>query len=890
MNKWWLFALVMGYLMIPFLVANRAEKKRTPFWSNNPYLYSLSLAVYCTAWTYYGSIGVAANQGINFLPIYLGPAIIIPAWIIINKKIIKISRVNKMSSIADFISLRYGNSRILGALVVSICLLAIVPYLGLQLKAISDTFHMVSQTSESTNVMDDMVTYVVLLIAIFSSFYGTRYVDASEKRLGIISAVAVESLLKLVFFIILGLFVCYGVFNGIEDIYQQASKLENFHSANTFGGLEGAANWTLTLMMSMMVIFLLPRQFHTAIIENRNEKHIKTSIWVFPLYLLLINFFVFPIAWGGNLLFAGENVNPEFYSLLIPQKLGNTFITLLVFLGGLSASVSMIIVSSIALSVMLTNNLLIPYGLFRFREHDEHYNSRRIVNLRKISILSLIILSFVFYKYFIVNYSLFSIGLISFVLIAQLGPAFFSSLFWKRARIQGAFWGMIWGVAITLICLVLPYFISSVNAVPLSQGKIAATPFLKYFSFFNIPYLDYVPQVFFWSLTVNILVFTSVSLLGSSNYKERNYAEMYYDIDRFIETEGDRFIWLGTAHISDVQNILERFLGKEKTKQALRIFNYKYNSGQEEKTNTRLLKFSQNLLSGRIGAASAKILLDGITKESKISLPEVLTILDESKENINLNKKLKEQSHQLSKLSTELKEMNELLVEKDRQKDDFLDAVAHELRTPITAIRSSSELIIEDPEMPLDIQRQFLDTIISETDRLTVLINDLLDLDKLSSTQNGLYKELNDIKEIFDNALRPLLPLIKSKNIQLNISSTSVERVAFDKKRMIQVFTNLMGNAIKFCPDRDGFINVKFTENDKDIVVTISNKGNQIPREDLDMIFEKFYQSKNKQLNKPTGSGLGLPICKSIIEAHQGTISAKNTDYGVTFKFNIPKN
>ena len=226
--------MVILYLGLLFFIAFWAEKKKNNFWVNNPYIYSLSLAVYCSAWTFYGSIGVASNQGLEYLAIYIGPVMIIPAWIYINSKIIRISRVNKISSIADFISLRYGNSRFLGALVTIVCICAVIPYIGLQIKAISETFHLITATENSDNIFLDNATYVVIIIALFSAYYGTKYVDASEKRLGIISAVAFESFLKLIFFLILGFFVVYGVFNGFDDIYEQASKLRDFKQKNTF--------------------------------------------------------------------------------------------------------------------------------------------------------------------------------------------------------------------------------------------------------------------------------------------------------------------------------------------------------------------------------------------------------------------------------------------------------------------------------------------------------------------------------------------------------------------------------------------------------------------------------------------------------------------------------
>ena len=523
MNSIELFAIIMLYLALLFFIAFWAEKRKSNFWANNPYVYSLSLAVYCTAWTYYGSIGVAANQGLEYLAIYIGPIIIIPAWIVINSKIIRISRVNKISSIADFISLRYGNSRSFGAIISVVCILAIIPYIGLQIKAISDTFHLVTKSENPNNIFTDTATYVVLLIAIFSSYYGTRYVDASEKRLGIISAVAVESFLKLIFFVILGIFVTYGIFNGFDDIYEKAKNLPEFTQRNSFNGLEGSFNWMLTSMLSMTAIFLLPRQFHTTIIENRKENHLKTAIWVFPLYLLIFNFFVFPIAWGGKILFLGQNVNPELFPILIPQKFGSILISVIVFLGGLSASISMIIISSITLSIMLSNNVIIPYGwIDTFKTKNDTFNNKNIVNIRKVSIFLLIITAFVFYKYLILESSLFSVGLVSFVLIAQLAPSFFGAIFWRRGTYTGAVIGLILGILICYINLIIPQYLKAINPeLAINQYRIL--------QFFKIPYLETIPQVFFWSLLANATVFTIISVSSKGNYRERNYAEIYID-------------------------------------------------------------------------------------------------------------------------------------------------------------------------------------------------------------------------------------------------------------------------------------------------------------------------------------------------------------------------
>ncbi|MGG7550199.1 ATP-binding protein [Chryseobacterium arthrosphaerae] len=887
MNSFALFFVVLFYLALLFLVAHLAEKKRSKLWINNPYIYALSLAVYCTAWTYYGSIGVAATSGLNYLPIYIGPVMIIPAWIYINTRIVRISRVNKISSLADFIALRYGNSRSFSAIITIVCLLAIVPYIGLQIKAISETFHLVTETPMSNDILTDNATFVVVLIALFSSYYGTRYVDASEKRLGIISAIALESFLKLFFIIILGLFVIYYVFDGFSDIYQKASRFGDFKAKNTFNGVEGAMNWMVLCMISATAICILPRQFHTAIIENRQEKHIRTAIWFFPLYLLIFTVFIFPIAWGGRLIFDGQKVNPEFYSILIPQHFDNTLITVLVFLGGLSSCISMIIISAITLSIMLSNNLIIPYGLLgKFKSENEEQNTRSITNIRKFSIFALIIMAFAFYKYFILKTSLDSVGLISFVVIGQLAPSFFGALFWRRGSYRGAVAGLAAGLIICYFGLIIPQYYFSYN----QEFKGVLREMYDAFGFFTIPYLGRIPQIFFWSLLVNTGLFTVISVSTKGNYRERNFAELYVDIDKYIQNHENAFIWRGTAYISDIRNILERFLGKSKTEQALRIFNLKYNiDSKTETADSRFIKFSENLLAGRIGTASAKILIEGVTKEDKISLKEVLNILEESKENISLNKKLTEQSEELQKLSDDLRTANESLIIKDRQKDDFLDSVAHELRTPITAIRSAGEILADDDDIPFDIKQEFLNNIITESDRLSEIINDILYLDKLQHGEISLHIQENNIIETYKKALNPLLHLIQQKNIHLSeVNLLNQVIFEYDEARMIQLLQNIWGNALKFTEEQ-GTIQTKLFEREHQLMISIFNTGKHIPEEDLELIFDKFYQSKNQNILKPTGSGLGLAISKKIIQAHGGSIKAENSGLGVTFTITLPE-
>jgi Na+/proline symporter/nitrogen-specific signal transduction histidine kinase len=894
MNSFGLLLILVLYLSILFYIAYWSEKRSHSKWTNNPYIYSFSLAVYCTAWTYYGSIGVAAESGLNYLPIYLGPILIIPTWMIILKRIIRISRVNKISSIADFISLRYGNSRFLGALVTLICIFGILPYISLQLKSISDTFHIVTKTQASSNIFTDTTTYVCIALALFASYYGTRYVDASEKRRGIVTAVAMESILKLVFFLIVGIYVTYFVFDGFDDIYQKASVLKDFDKKNTIGGLTNGINWFFLCVVSMFAIFLLPRQFHTAIIENNKETHIKTAIWLFPLYLLLFNIFVFPIAWGGNILFEGKGHNSDTYSLLIPQLFDNNVLTIMVFLGGFSAAISMIIVSSISLSTMLSNNLLIPYGFIGSLENaSQEKNSKRILKSRKIGIFMLIIISYVIYRLFILDYSLFSIGLLAFVVIAQLAPAFFGAIFWKRGSKNGAIAGIILGFLICFYTLLLPFAIGITESTSLFiQEGPWGIGLLKPFQLFGLDYLDPIPHAVFWSMLINFLTYAAVSVSFKGNYRERNYAEMFVDIDKYITNHENAFIWKGTAYISDIQKVLLRFLGEDRTKRALAIFNLKYNIDKNITTaDARFIKFAENLLTGHIGTASAKILISSVVKEDKISLTEVLRILEESKENIIINKKLTDTSNELKKISEQLKNANLELVNKDIQKDEFLDTVTHELRTPITAIRAASEILHDDADIPEELRKQFLQNIISESDRLNRLIDKILDLEKFETGKQKIYLSKNDITTTIKKTLNSLNQLIVNKKIEIDFTnSNSGIKAFYDEERIVQVVHNLLSNAIKFCAETDGKISIAIEENVEHIAVTIHNNGKTIKEQDAEPIFDKFYQSRNQNIKKPIGSGLGLAICKQIIEHHKGTIKAlPNISTGATFLFTLPK-
>jgi len=867
-------SIIIIYLSVIFYVAYWAEKNSKSRWVNNPYVYTLSLAVYCTAWTYYGSVGLAATSGLKFLTIYLGPIIIIPVWILLMRKIIRISKANKISSLADFISLRYGNDRFLGALVTIICVLAIVPYIALQLKAISETFNVITNHRITpVSIIDDATFYIAILLAIFAAFFGTQHTDATERHKGIIAAIALESIIKLVFFLVIGVYVTFYLFDGPTDIYSKASLLPNFETQQTINGLQGGFNWFLLSLLSMIAIMLLPRQFQVTVIENEREKYLKKVIWLFPLYLLLFNVFVIFIAWAGNIVFQNKSVDADLFTLMLPLYNHHEFLAILVFLGGFSAAISMVVISSLALSTMLSNNLIIPYGfLRRFSKAESKENIESIKNIRRIAIFSLIIIAYFFYKSFTLNRSLVSIGLISFVLIAQLAPAFFGGLFWRRGSSRGAKYGIIAGFIVSFYTLLVPFTIDSqlITTSFVNEGMFGIH-ILKPYELFGLHIFEPVTQAFFWSLFVNIGIYSFVSVTKLGSYRERNFAEMFVDSSKYAALHEGAYVWKGEAYVRDIRKVLTRFLGENRTERALNLFNMKYGIDKNILyADARLVNFSEKLLTGSIGSASSRILISSVVKEEEISLLEVLNILDETQK---------------------AKESNKQLQERDRQKNDFLDTVAHELKTPITSIRALSEILLDDDQIDNSTKKQFLTSIVSESERISRLINNILDLEKLATGKEKLDLQKNSIKTSTQKSIDSVYQIAVSKGIQINTKGLIDAELYYDDDRIQQVLINLLSNAIKFSPKETGVVSIFSYINSNKVEISVEDNGKGIDPNDLITIFNKFYQSKNQTILKPVGSGLGLAISKQIIESHNGKIWAENIKpQGARVTFRLPYN
>jgi signal transduction histidine kinase/Na+/proline symporter len=898
---WFLIFISFGYLALLFVIAYygdwRSKQNRSII--SNPYVYALSMAVYCTGWTFYGSVGRAVSSGLDFLTIYLGPMLLIPVWGILLKKIVRICKVQRITSIADFISARYGKSARLGSLVAFICVLGVIPYISLQIKAISITLALISANApaaaEGTGfLLNDTAFYVTLVLAAFTILFGTRSIDTSERHEGLVSAIAFESIVKLVAFLAVGMYVTFGLFDGFDDLFGKAAQVPELEALFTYRDEPGSnyGDWFWHMVLSMFAIILLPRQFQVAVVENVNEQHISKAMWLFPLYLFAINIFVLPIALGGALLFNGQGVDADTYVLTIPMYTGREWLTMLVYIGGFSASTGMVITAVIALSTMISNNLFVPV-LITLGNIKRFKISSIIIMVRRVSIIAVLILAYLYFKLVGEHYTLVSIGLTSFTAVAQFAPAFFGGLFWKQGTKTGAMVGLMAGFGIWFYTLILP---SLTYPGFVSDAFITHGPWgiemLRPMKLFGLEGMDAITHALIWSLFVNIFLFVAFSFGSRQNAKELNQAEVFVDIFKYSSVYESSIVWKGTAYVPELKSVLINFLGKSRTETALLHYATTYNVNLEEASvaDSRLVNYAEKLLAGAIGAASSRIIISSIVQEEPIQMSDVMRILQESQQLLMYNKELRRKSIQLKRMTEQLTKVNLQLKEMDVLKDEFITTVTHELRTPLTSVRALSEILYDNPDLSPEQQRHFLGTIIKETERLSRLISQVLDLEKFDSGKQEFNFTHIDAKELITEAIDKIKPVADDKGVQLDVNlHMSLPALYADRDRLTQVLINVLSNAVKYSEKEKGCILVTAFYLENALRINIKDDGPGISQENHERIFDRFYQVSNRHTIKQEGSGLGLAICKKIIEFHNGKIWVESTPgEGAKFCISLP--
>ena len=906
-----------GYVGLLFVIAYYGDKRADAGRSiiSNPYIYALSLAVYCTAWTFYGSVGLASRSGLSFLTIYLGPTLMVTLGWLIMRKIIRISKVHRITSIADFIASRYGKSSTLGGLVTIIAVAGVIPYIALQIKAISTTFFLINQypvisvTSTFVDIplLGDTAFYVALMLAVFAIFFGTRHLDAAERHEGLVAAIAFESIIKLVAFLAVGLFVTYGLYDGFADLFEKAHRFSDLKRALTIespgesqpffqelltinaGGFT-YIDWGMHIFLSMMAILLLPRQFQVIVVENVNEEHLNKAIWLFPLYLLAINIFVLPVALAGMMQFAAGSVDNDYFGLTLAMAAKQQFLALFVCLGGVSAATGMVIVETIALSTMICNDLVMPV-LLRLPIPAISRSSELtglLLLIRRGSIILVLMLGYAYFHYLGGFYALVSIGLTSFAAVAQFAPALIGGIFWKGGTRSGAISGLIAGFAVLTYTIFLP---SLVPIGLIHQDFLTAGPFgiqlLKPYQLFGLQHFNPVSHAAFWSILANVSVYIAVSVFGRPRAIEHTQAALFVDVFKYSGETGDSLFRRGTVNLPDLRSLLSRFLGKTKADEELFGYAQKHNINWDNHTtaDADLVGHAEKLLTGAVGSASARIMVSSVVKEEPLGIEEVLNILDETRQVIAY-------SRELEKATAELKKANLRLQELDRLKDDFISTVTHELRTPLTAVRSLAEILNTNPNIDAERLENFTGIIIKESERLIRLVSQILDYEKIQSANLDWVIASLDLKEVVKDAVISAQQLIHDKNIAIDMDlAENVPAVSGDRDRLIQVMVNLLSNAVKFCnPDR-GMIVVRLRAVNDQMRVEIQDNGIGIKPEDQTKIFEPFLQIKNPTLGRPAGTGIGLTITKSIIDFHHGRIWVDSEPgKGTMFSFELPAN
>ncbi|WP_339935020.1 sensor histidine kinase [Vreelandella glaciei] len=874
-----------GYLALLFVVAawgdRRAEQGRSLIGS--PTVYALSIAVYCTAWTFYGSVGRAAEYGPSFLLIYLGPTLAMLLAPFVVRKMVRIAARQRITSIADFISARYGKSTSLGALVALMALISITPYIALQLKAITVSHAVLinyPQAADTTLVDEhfwmDKSLWVALVLAVFIILFGTRHLDASERHEGMVAAIALESLVKLVAFMAVGVFVVFVMFEGPAALFAQVAAtpalVDSMRLDSVPGGVTG---WVGMLVLAFLAFLTLPRQFQVLVVENVDEQHLARASWLFPLYMLLINLFVIPIALAGLLLGASAG-DPDSFVLTLPLSAGLEGLPLLVFIGGLSAATGMVIVETIALSTMVSNQLVMPLLLRSRRLHLSTKGELAgwLLGIRRVAIVLILLLGYLYHALIGDSYSLVTIGLVSFAGAAQFAPALLIGLYWRGATRQGATAGLIAGFLVWCYTLLLPGFAQSgwLDATLLTNGPWGIV-WLKPYALLGLENWDIYTHSLLWSMLVNVGMLVGVSLFTRPTPLEQTQAALFTEAmhPNLQTTSLSTSLWRGQTTQGALKELLIRYLGAHTTR---RVFSSTKDAFvADEPAAAELITRAEQALAGALGSSSARVLINSVVRGEALDIESILSILDTTSQTLEYNRRLEQKSQELVQIGEELRSANERLRELDRLKDEFVAMVSHELRTPLTSIRAFAEILRDSGQLSDEKRQHFLGVIVLESQRLSRLIEEILDLARLESGRLTLNPVPLDLAALIRHSIDAIAHLHQERGVQLEVHlEADPAMVVGDHDRLEQVIINLLDNASKFADRNQPKVRLSLYRHRRHFRLSVEDNGAGISAEERERVFEKFHQIQQDDdipRGRPRGSGLGLPISRGII-AHLG--------------------
>lgn len=636
-----IFASAFAYLLLLFAVASygdRRARRNNAAVKGRPLVYALSLAIYCTSWTYFGGVGLAAERGLEFTGIYIGPILMFTFGMPLVRKIIRLAKTEKLTSVADFIAARYGKNPAVAAIVALISLVGAIPYIALQLKAISSSVATMINTSDygigAGQSFIDLPLLVTLFLACFAIVFGTRHTDATEHQDGLILAIAMESLVKLVALITAGFYIVFVLFDGPAHLWSLAEQSPAVQSALSYE--TPTARWILLIVTSAFAVVMLPRQFHVTVVENRTEGELRTASILFPLYLIAINLFVLPIAIAGILSFSGSG-NADLYLLTLPLANDLPLLTLVTFIGGFSAATAMVIVASVALSIMISNDIVMPVFLRRRlgqRGGLQEDLAGTLLNIRRSAIFAVLLLGYGYYRSADISAGLASLGLLSFVAISQMAPAMLGGLVWRQANARGAISGMVSGFLVWAYLLFLP----SLGGPDNSHVATTVLSFLLPFTdLFSGPDADPLVNATALSLLVNCTTYVLASLTRTPKPIERFQAGVF--ITRRSRTEGAFRGRKTKVTVRDLKATIARYMGTERMQRSFHT--YERQSGRWLDDNAAadmaVVHFSEQLLGSAIGSSSARLVLSLVLQRVDDTSSDTAWLLDQASEALQYN-------------------------------------------------------------------------------------------------------------------------------------------------------------------------------------------------------------------------------------------------------------
>ncbi|GAB1480349.1 ATP-binding protein [Paracoccaceae bacterium] len=876
-------AYVIFLFLVAFAVERRAAQGALGF-LRSPVVYTLSLSIYCTAWTFYGAVGYAARSGIEYLTIYIGPTLVFVGWWWVLRKLVRIGRQQRVTSIADLISSRFGKSNLLGVMVTVIAVVAATPYIALQLQSVTLSFAVFASDAPGGWALpnrDDVAIWVAGGLALFTILFGTRNLDAKEQHHGIVTAIAVEAVVKLAALLAVGVWVVWGLAGGAAAVVDRITAMDNPDWVLQPG------RWFGLIALSAAAVITLPRMFQVLVVENVDERHLARASWAFPLYLFGMSLFILPIALIGLERMPADS-NPDMMVLTLPLAEGQGTLAMLAFLGGFSSATSMVIVETVALATMLSNHVVMPLWL-RLRPVAAMSGDLRggILLARRLSIVGVLGLGLAYYRLSGGTVALASIGLIAFAGVAQFLPAMLGGIFWRGATKAGAVAGLATGFAAWGWTLFLPSFGQDVliPAAVFAEGPFGIG-WLRPQALFGTGSMDPLLHSIFWSCALNTAAFCAGSILTFPDPVERIQGAAFVNaFDR--EAQGERLGWTqGQAEPEALLNLAQRILGEE----ALTFFEAEALAQGKEgflpDLTPGFLAELERRLAGSVGAATAHAMISQLFGRATVTVEDLMAVANEAAQIMESSARLEAKQQELTITARQLREVNEKLTQLSVQKDAFLSQISHELRTPMTSIRAFSEILTEGdlpPAMVADYGRIIHD----EAKRLTRLLDDLLDLSVLENGTVQLNLDMAHLGQMLDRAEAAASQTRPGRAFRVERDVTGEEvYLRTDSDRLVQVFINLISNARKYCDADPAVLRVVVRLKAGRVAIDFIDNGKGIPKDKQGLIFEKF--SRLTDLRRAGGAGLGLAICREIMANLGGTVAYLPGQRGAAFRVTLP--